>query len=313
VHCIRWPGSWHRKGEPRLCTIESCNPDVEIDLGNALVRLLAVSPSAHPEDKGSSTDDDGDNRANGEDDWRELIGNIIAGNDLHDSIARLAAKYIRSGVSAGTAVNHLRGLMDLSAAKKDRPQDWQSRYDDIPRAVESAHKKFSEDQRTDKPATPLVIKTSAQFIAGFVPPDYILDGILQQGFLYSLTGATGAGKTSIALRLAASTALGILFAGRETKQCRVLYLAAENPDDTRMRWIALAQAHGIRPGHDRGLLQRQEVHDLEVDADAAQRSWKNKAANSASSSSTPDPPSSRATTKIPALRWGRTRRCFAIS
>jgi RecA-family ATPase len=59
--------------------------------------------------------------------------------------------------------------------------------------------------------------------------------------LYSLTGATGAGKTAITLRLAASVALGVVFAGRETKQRRVLYLAAENPDDVRMRWIALSQ------------------------------------------------------------------------
>ena len=48
------------------------------------------------------------------------------------------------------------------------------------------------------------IKSSKQFVAGFVPPDYIVDGLLQQGFLYSLTGATGAGKTCLTLRLAAS-------------------------------------------------------------------------------------------------------------
>jgi AAA domain len=95
-------------------------------------------------------------------------------------------------------------------------------------------------QNDDEPA-PLLIKTSKQFVADFVPPDYTVDGLLQEGFLYSLTGATGAGKTAITLRLAASTALGVVFAGRETKRRRVLYLAAENPDDVRMRWIALSQ------------------------------------------------------------------------
>jgi hypothetical protein len=95
-------------------------------------------------------------------------------------------------------------------------------------------------ENDDVPASPL-IKTSKQFVTDFVPPDYIVDGLLQEGFLYSLTGSTGAGKTAITLRLAASTALGVLFAGRETKRRRVLYLAAENPDDVRMRWIALSQ------------------------------------------------------------------------
>ena len=31
-HPIRWPGSWHRKAEPRLCEIEQVNADVEIEL-----------------------------------------------------------------------------------------------------------------------------------------------------------------------------------------------------------------------------------------------------------------------------------------
>jgi hypothetical protein len=86
-----------------------------------------------------------------------------------------------------------------------------------------------------------LIKSSKEFVAGFVPPDYLVDGFVQEAFLYSLTGATGAGKTAITLRLAASTALGVVFANRETKKRRVLYLAAENPVDVRMRWIALAQ------------------------------------------------------------------------
>src|SRR5262245_33433209 len=92
---------------------------------------------------------------------------------------------------------------------------------------------------------PALIKSSKQFVAAFVPPDYTVDGLLQEGFLYSLTGATGAGKTAITLRLAASMALGERFAGRETKRKRVLYLAAENPDDVRMRWIALSQHMGF--------------------------------------------------------------------
>jgi AAA domain/CHC2 zinc finger len=86
-----------------------------------------------------------------------------------------------------------------------------------------------------------LILSSREFVAGFLTLCYLVDGLLQQSFLYALTGATGAGKTAITLRLAACVALGIPFAGCETKKGRVLYLAAENPVDIRMRWIALAQ------------------------------------------------------------------------
>jgi hypothetical protein len=90
-----------------------------------------------------------------------------------------------------------------------------------------------------------LIKSSGQFTAGFTPPDYVVVGLIQRRFCYSLTGQTGAGKTVVTLRLAASTAMGIDFAGRKTKKARVLYAAAENPDDVRMRWIALAQHMGF--------------------------------------------------------------------
>jgi hypothetical protein len=101
-------------------------------------------------------------------------------------------------------------------------------------------------------APAITIKSSKAFVAEFVPPDYMVDGLMQEGFLYSLTGATGAGKTAITLPLAASVALGVPFAGRETKKKRVLYLAAENPDDVRMRWIALSQRMGF------------DINDIEV-------------------------------------------------
>jgi AAA domain len=96
-------------------------------------------------------------------------------------------------------------------------------------------------------AKPL-IKSSAQFVAGHVPPEYVLVGVLVRRFIYSLTGQTGSGKTCVTLRLAASAALGATFAGRVAKKCRVLYAAAENPEDVRMRWIALAEHMGFDLG-----------------------------------------------------------------
>jgi hypothetical protein len=87
----------------------------------------------------------------------------------------------------------------------------------------------------------LQIKSSKEFVTGFVPPEYVVVGLLQRRFFYSLTGQTGSGKTAIMLLLSASAALGKPFADLETKPIRVLYLAAENADDVRMRWIALAQ------------------------------------------------------------------------
>jgi RecA-family ATPase len=85
------------------------------------------------------------------------------------------------------------------------------------------------------------ILSKAEFRRGFVPPDYLVDGILQRGFIYSLTGQTGAGKTAVALRMAELvTAYGPIvrmFGGHEVERGRCVYFVGENPDDVRMRII----------------------------------------------------------------------------
>ena len=102
--------------------------------------------------------------------------------------------------------------------------------------------KVSNDNAEPKP----VLQTSDEFTRDFVPPDYLVDGVLQRRFLYSITAPTGAGKTCLLLRLAYSVALcqrmgrcNIEAAGT------VCFFAGENPDDIRMRWIAMAEALGF--------------------------------------------------------------------
>lgn len=92
---------------------------------------------------------------------------------------------------------------------------------------------------------PSRIVSSSAFVAGFRPPDYLIKGILQKRFFYSLTARTGEGKTAVVLLLTANVALGPSFAGKPVTNGAVLYFAGENPDDVRMRWIAMAEEIGF--------------------------------------------------------------------
>jgi hypothetical protein len=228
------------------------------DLVNAAVDLLVRDFGyQRAKERPKETKANGQDHPGGAADWGYLIENIHAGRDLHNSTLVLAAKLIAAGMGEGAAVNIIRGAMEQSQAPRD--DRFEARLGDIPRIVRGMTEKPREPKPGEQPK--LVIKTSGQFIAGFVPPDYVVDGLLQQSFLYSLTGQTGAGKTSIALRLAASVALApigggdpcvtqfidMTFGNRECKRGRVLYLACENPDDVRMRWIALAPRMGFDP------------------------------------------------------------------
>ena len=86
-----------------------------------------------------------------------------------------------------------------------------------------------------------LIHSSREFVAGFVPPDYLIDGLIQRRYFYSMTAPTGAGKTCVAIRIAAHAALGLSLDGRNVEKVRVLFLAGENPDDVRARWIKLCE------------------------------------------------------------------------
>jgi hypothetical protein len=103
--------------------------------------------------------------------------------------------------------------------------------------------------RLTKPPPPNValIQTSTEFVAGFVSPDYLIDGILIRGFLYSLTANTGGGKTAEALLFAAHVDQGRPLGGREIARGRVLYFAGENSTDVRMRWLATTPQFGLTP------------------------------------------------------------------
>jgi hypothetical protein len=85
-----------------------------------------------------------------------------------------------------------------------------------------------------------------EFVGGFVPPDYVLDGILQRRFVYSLTAQTGHGKTALALliaRLVGSSSQKALLGRHAAEKGRVVYFAGENPDDLRMRVIGDADLY----------------------------------------------------------------------
>lgn len=88
---------------------------------------------------------------------------------------------------------------------------------------------------------------SAEFLKDYEPPDYLVDGIIQRGYLYSMTGLTGSGKTAVALALTAHIALGMKLAGLEVQQGAVVYLAGENYTDIQQRWASLAKEMGFDP------------------------------------------------------------------
>src|SRR5262249_38559273 len=72
----------------------------------------------------------------------------------------------------------------------------------------TAEQLYELAQRVDEAPAPRGprLLNSADFVRDFVPPDYLIAGILQRRFIYAITGRTGEGKTTICLRIAAHVA-----------------------------------------------------------------------------------------------------------
>jgi AAA domain-containing protein len=98
---------------------------------------------------------------------------------------------------------------------------------------------------------PDLLTSSAEFIGAFVPPEFLIDGIVQRRYFYSMTAQTGVGKTSIAMRWMAHVVACRPIGDSEVQQGSVLYFAGENPDDVRARWLVLSREMGIDPNTDK--------------------------------------------------------------
>ena len=115
-------------------------------------------------------------------------------------------------------------------------------------AIDSAEHIRRDD--SPPPAPKPLLLSKAKFLAGYVAPDWLWDGILQRRFIYSLTAKTGDGKTAVALLVAELVAARdrrhAVLGGHVVDKGTVIYFAGENPDDLRNRMIAA----DARAGHD---------------------------------------------------------------
>jgi len=76
-------------------------------------------------------------------------------------------------------------------------------------------------------------------------PEWIIKGVLPRADLAVLYGASGAGKSFVALDIAAAIALGRDWRGRKTKPGRVVYIAAEGGGGMAARIAAYCLHHGV--------------------------------------------------------------------
>jgi AAA domain len=135
---------------------------------------------------------------------------------------------------------------------------------------------YSKDVNGNGGPSHIPFLTKAAFLKGFVPPEYLVEGVLQRRFIYALTAMTSAGKTALALALAQAIGCedpNARFGCHAVEKGKVLYMVGENADDVRARVIAADALRKDDPSKDQiyfiaGVFSITELRTrIEIEAD----------------------------------------------
>jgi RecA-family ATPase len=168
----------------------------------------------------------------------------------HESITRLAASLISGGMFPGAAVDFLYSLMDqVRPGDPEEMRRWESRRQEIPRAVKSAEKFAPEERQPPtinvKLSVPDTEESSAAVNQSLTtdlqpmdwgnlantqpePTEWRLEGWLPEGTVTLLSANGGVGKSNLSLQLGVAMAHGMSLFDIPTKPSKVLILSGED-------------------------------------------------------------------------------------
>ena len=232
-HPIRWPGSWHRKDEPRLCEIETALPDCEIVLEHAL-EALEDAAGAVPESEGAPQAD-GDERRT---EWENAFRTILSGASYHPTLVPLAASFAAWGAPEPVTDNVLRSLLiNSSPQDPERLRRRDAELAKLPQTVASAYAKFG----TENKAEPKQERLRWHGANETAPTRaWLVNGLLPETGVGLISGQWGTYKTFVSLDLAAAVMAGLAFIDYPiSRNGGILFLAAEGASEIPARLQAV--------------------------------------------------------------------------
>lgn len=249
---VNWPKpSKAAKGYiAEITTLRIYDPDDRPPVSSErMARAFAgAAPQAAPQPTGAFQIDTGEHPGKSATDYADILRRARTDGEKHGGVRDLTASLAGMGVSRAMTEALVREacpvwdegvekLIDTAYAKYFKP-DFTPNFDHAPAPTAS----------DPAPVAPgWKVQTAAAFTADFVAPEYIIDGIIQRGRIYTLTAPTGSGKTAAMLYASAAIATGMQFCCNEVETGDVLFMAGENPDDVRARVIATLEFYGIDP------------------------------------------------------------------
>lgn len=197
-------------------------PDVMLEVRNRLIPPVTAT----------QIDDDG-TPYQGPTDVSSIIASLLRGDNLHDSLVRLAAHYVATGMPPKSIGHTLRGFLSACAARETEPGRWAERWREIPRIVASAVEKFRREPDAE-PGTVGGLWDTPFPIADHLdieppPIEWFVEDRIQAGRGILITGVGGSSKTRFLYHLAIGAVFGRLPWGWPiNKQGRAVLILTED-------------------------------------------------------------------------------------
>jgi RecA-family ATPase len=273
VHPLRWPGSWHRKGQPRLVRIEA-NSDVEIELRFALERLQELQPQSAQED--TAGHHSGQARAplheieaalaalpNANLDWSEWnrIGMAAwnatggCGFNAFDMWSRKSPKYNANNTAArwkhySTSPPDRIGAGTIFYEAKQQAPGWRDQKTEEKEDTTNSGKEAAQEQeaktKSDDEADDLEPLPFIELVDNPPPREWFVLNRVPANNITLFSGDGAAGKSLAFLQLCAATSLGRDWLGTLPKPGPVIYLSFEDDGDEINRRLAdIARHYGV--------------------------------------------------------------------
>lgn len=139
---------------------------------------------------------------------------------------------------------HPAGVFSGPAGAEDSPSSASAEATETPSSDDADDDADDED----KPYRPVF--AAFNHWRNLPPPEYIVEGWVEDRALSAVIGPPGAGKSAVVLDMACSIAMGVPWQGKPTKRNRVLYIAGEGGTGAAMRVKAWEQEHNLDVGED---------------------------------------------------------------
>lgn len=120
-----------------------------------------------------------------------------------------------------------------------------------PGEIHASHAEEAETPSSDDAEGPRrPVLASFNHWRNLPPPEYIVEGWVEDLALSAIIGPSGVGKSAVVLDMACSIAMGVKWQGKATKRSKVLYIAGEGGTGAAQRIKAWEAEHGQDVGED---------------------------------------------------------------